>query len=191
MDDFLHGGQVSDMTEEINILKKKMRELEGQSLPNTEDTFYDADSVYYALPDNNEHDIYSFTLVGGDLSTDHILEGCIAFLYSGDGSAARTITFKLYYKLTTITCIMQVPTTGAVTNQLVRIHFSVSANAATNAQYMILGVNRYGETGYHISVSGTSAVDSTASETVKVSAQRNNAANGGKFIYGYAHLYQP
>lgn len=28
MNDFLHGGQVSDMTEEINILKKRMRELE-------------------------------------------------------------------------------------------------------------------------------------------------------------------
>ena len=27
MDDFLHGGQVSDMTDEINILKKKVREL--------------------------------------------------------------------------------------------------------------------------------------------------------------------
>ena len=40
MDDFLHGGQVSDMTEEINILKKKMRELEGLSVPAAESLLY-------------------------------------------------------------------------------------------------------------------------------------------------------
>ena len=191
MDDFLHGGQVSDMTEEINILKKKMRELEGLSVPAAESLLYYANSTYYALPDNLAHDIFSFTIAGGDLSTNHIIEGEVTFLHSGDGSAGHIITFTLTYKLTAISFAIVVPTTGSVTDQVIKIYFSISGNGATNAQYMTCAANRFDQAGDSNSVSGTAAVDSTANETAKITAQRNDASCGGKFIYGRVFLIQP
>lgn len=190
-DDFLHGGQISDMTEEINILKKKMRELEGLSVPTAESILYYANSTYYALPDNLAHDIFSFTLTGGDLSTNHIIEGEVTFLHNGDGSAGHTITFTLTYKLTAISFIIDVPTTGAVTDQVIKIYFSISGNGATNSQYMTVSANRFDQTGDSDSVSGTAAVDSTVNETAKITAQRNDASCGGKFIYGRVFLIEP
>lgn len=149
----------------------------------------------------DETNLMSFTLTGGDLGTAGILWGRI-FIQKLDATSGDTLRIRSYYGATAADDTTGID--GTITNMRGFLEFWILGTGATNTQDLDFRLHTFSgekidslgavdsavQIGWVGSSGTTAAIDSTANQTVKVTAQWSAARVGNdiRSAYGFAML---
>lgn len=122
-----------------------------------------------------ETTLFSFTLLGGSLSTNRLLQ--MRSMIAVESNAGTTYTFRLKYGATTI---LTIALPVVIANSYYPLFMDLKGDAATNAQEAHGSIihDQSGSTFRGISARGTAAEDSTANKTLALTVQLGSAGAG-------------
>jgi hypothetical protein len=152
-----------------------------------------ATAVNVSSGTTSEQTMISFSLSGGVLGTSGVVKGKLqfsAFPLTATGTSSKVV--RVYYGSTAIASSNIFDTSGTSLGSAV-VEFEIIANGATNSQLLTVRiiVNLNGSVSTNTTViqmaSGSAAIDSTTSQTVKVTTQDSGTTgNTQTMIGGYA-----
>jgi len=165
MDDFLHGGQVSDMTAEIAALKKQMRELLVASSTPPSNILLNDTGVHQISNTAVETIGNTVTIPAGILgATGMILFECCGYVANNSGSG-KQIDIKIYFGATAITVWSNTINNTDTETWWCQVMIKNLTAGAQRYQYQISRI--LSGAGYAKAGTGTLAIDTTLAVTAK------------------------
>jgi hypothetical protein len=135
-----------------------------------------------------ETNLYSFSVAGDTLSTNNVLRLTIQ-ITDLDIGGLESCVLRFKYGGTTLGSLTITETTDlSKTNIKAMISFVIAADGATNAQVGTAFFHASSAFGSPILGQGTSALDSTAAQTLAVTADWSSATNANSITLGQAVL---